>query len=202
MATAFQLNRNRFELGYQPLLRRLPPYDEGPVFPAFDLAIDLRVLGFTIAAAMLTGVLFGMAPAWKGTRVDPQAAMKANARGIVDAQTHFGLGKSLVVVQVALSTVLVGAAGLLLNTFLKLTTIDAGFDANHILLVNVDLRNANYPKERRTAGFDEMLDHLRAVPGVRSAAASNLTRSAVRAGTPLSKPMDSLPNPVATPFPG
>jgi putative ABC transport system permease protein len=101
--------------------------------------------------------------------------MKANARGIVDAQNHFGLGKSLVVLQVALSTVLVGGAGLLLNTFLKLTTIDAGFEADHILLVNVDLRNANYPKERRTAGFHEMLDHLRAVPGVRSAAASNLT---------------------------
>ena len=53
--------------------------------------------------------------------------------------------------------------------------MDAGFDPDHILLVNVDLRNANYPKERRTAVFDEMLDHLRAVPGVRSAAASNLT---------------------------
>ncbi len=142
---------------------------------SLDLTIDLRVLGFTIAVAILTGILFGMAPAWKGVRVDPQMAMKANARGVVAAQTHFGLGKSLVVVQVALSTVLVGGAGLLLNTFLKLTTIDAGFDADHILLVNVDLRNANYPKERRTAGFDEMLDHLRAVPGVRSVSASNLT---------------------------
>jgi putative ABC transport system permease protein len=142
---------------------------------SLDLTLDLRVLAFTIAAAMFTGVLFGMAPAWKGTRVDPQVAMKANARGVVGAQTHFGLGKSLVVVQVALSTVLVAGAGLLLNTFLKLTTLDAGFDPGHILLVNVDLRNANYPKERRVAGFEEMLQHLRAVPGVRSAAASMLT---------------------------
>jgi len=77
---------------------------------SLELAVDLRVLGFTIAVAILTGVLFGMAPAWKGARVDPQVAMKANARGIVDAQTRFGLGKSLVVVQVALSTVLVGGA--------------------------------------------------------------------------------------------
>jgi putative ABC transport system permease protein len=142
---------------------------------SLDLTIDLRVLGFAIAAAILTGVLFGMAPAWKGTRVDPQAAMKANARGVVDAQTHFGLGKSLVVVQVALSTVLVAGAGLLLNTFLKLTTLDAGFNPDHILLVNVDLRNANYPKDRRIAVFEEMLQHLRAVPGVRSASASTLT---------------------------
>ncbi|HTB14422.1 MAG TPA: ABC transporter permease [Bryobacteraceae bacterium] len=139
-----------------------------------DLTIDARVLGFTIAVAVLTGVLFGMAPAWKGTRVDPQAAMKANARGVVDSQTRLGLGKTLVAAQVALSMVLVTGAGLMLNTFSKLASLDAGFERDHVLLVNVDLRNANYPKERRVAGFEEMLDHLRAVPGVRSAAASTI----------------------------
>jgi putative ABC transport system permease protein len=139
-----------------------------------DLTIDGRVLGFTIAIAMLTGVLFGMAPAWKGTRVDPQAAMKANGRGIVDSQTRLGLGKSLVAVQVALSMVLVTGAGLMLNTFSKLASLDAGFEREHVLLVNVDLRNANYPKERRVAGFEDMLEHLRAVPGVRSASTSNI----------------------------
>jgi predicted permease len=91
---------------------------------------------------------------------------------VVDAQTRFGLGKALVAAQVALSMVLVTGAGLMLNTFSKLATLDAGFDREHVLLVNVDLRNANYPKERRNAGFDDMLDHLRAVPGVRSAAGS------------------------------
>jgi predicted permease len=130
------------------------------------------VLGFTIAVAVLTGVLFGLAPAWRGTRVDPQAAMKANARGVVDAQTRFGLGKALVAAQVALSMVLVTGAGLMLNTFSKLASLDAGFEREHVLLVNVDLRNANYPKERRIAGFDDMLGHLRAIPGVRSAAGS------------------------------
>ena len=158
--------------GSRLLLRLLSTTDSAV---SLDLALDLRVLGFTIAAATLTGLLFGMAPAWNGTRVDPHVAMKANARGVVDAQTHFGLGKSLVVVQVALSTVLVAGAGLLLNTFLKLTTIDAGFNPDHILLVNVDLRNANYPMERRVAGFEEMLQHLRAVPGVRFASASTFT---------------------------
>jgi putative ABC transport system permease protein len=139
-----------------------------------DLAIDGRVLGFTIAIAVLTGVLFGMAPAWKGTLVDPQAAMKANARGVVDSQSRLGLGKTLVAAQVALSMVLVTGAGLMLNTFSKLASLDAGFEREHVLLVNVDLRNANYPKERRVAGFEEMLDHLRAVPGVRSASTSNI----------------------------
>jgi predicted permease len=70
--------------------------------------------------------------------------------------------------------VLVTGAGLMLNTFSKLASLNAGFERDHVLLVNVDLRNANYPKERRVAGFEEMLDHLRAVPGVRSAAASNI----------------------------
>jgi predicted permease len=139
-----------------------------------DLTIDGRVMAFTIAVAVLTGVLFGMAPAWRGTRVDPQAAMKANARGVVHAQSGFGLGKMLVAAQVALSMVLVTGAGLMLNTFSKLSTLDAGFGRDHVLVVNVDLRNANYPKERRAAGYQEMLEHLRAVPGVRNAANSNV----------------------------
>ena len=61
-----------------------------------DLSIDYRVLAFTAGVAILTGLLFGLAPAWKGTRVDPQSAMKANARGVIEG-AKFGLGKALVV---------------------------------------------------------------------------------------------------------
>src|SRR6202035_1928823 len=104
-------------------------------------------LGFTTAIAILTGLLFGLAPAWRGTRVNPQAAMKANARGVIEG-SKFGLGKALVVLQVALSLVLVVGAGLMLTTFFKLETLDAGFDREHVLLVKVDLRNGNYAKER------------------------------------------------------
>ncbi len=140
-----------------------------------DLSIDGRVLGFTIAIAVLTGVLFGLAPAWRGTRVDPQSAMKSNARGLVEGQSKFGLGKALVMVQVALSLVLLVGAGLMLNTFTRLSTQDAGFERDHVLLVSVDLRNANFPKDRRAGVYKEMQVRLRAIPGVRSVSYSNIT---------------------------
>ena len=141
---------------------------------SLDLSIDVRVLAFTAGAAILTGVLFGLAPAWRGTRVNPQAAMKANARGVLEGG-RFGIGKALVAAQVALCLVLVVGAGLMLSTFFRLETLDAGFTREHILLATVDLRNGHYPEERRAAVFEEMRERLRALPGVRSASASNMT---------------------------
>ncbi len=139
-----------------------------------NLNVDGRVLAFTAAIAILTALLFGLAPAWRGTRVNPQSAMKANARGVIEG-SRFGLGKMLVVLQVALSLLLVVGAGLMLTTFFKLETLDAGFEREHILLASVDLRNGHYPPERRLAVYQEMLNHLRALPGVRSASGSDLT---------------------------
>jgi predicted permease len=142
-----------------------------------DLSVDSHVLAFTAGVAILTGLLFGLAPAWRGTQVNAQLAMKANARGVFAAIEHggFGLGKALVVVQVALSLVLVVGAGLLLATFFRLETLDPGFGRQHVLLVDVDLRNGHYPPARNGAVFEEMLEHLRALPGVRSASASAAT---------------------------
>ncbi|HEX4231972.1 MAG TPA: ABC transporter permease [Bryobacteraceae bacterium] len=147
-------------------------YQENKVL--LDLTIDSRVLAFTAAVAILTALLFGLAPAWRSTRVDPQSAMKANARGITDGG-KFGLGKMLVVTQVALSLVLIVGAGLMLSTFFRLETLNPGFDREHILLADVALRGAEYPPARRHAIFDEMLEHLRALPGVRSASYSDWT---------------------------
>jgi len=136
-----------------------------PVF--LDLTLDGRVLAFTAGAAILTAVLFGLVPAFKGTRVDPQAAMKANARGVIEG-SRFGLGKALVVAQVALSLLLVVGAGLMLATFFRLERVDPGFQREHVLLTSVDLRNGHYPPERRAAVYRDMLEQLRALPGVRA----------------------------------
>src|ERR1700676_4889610 len=84
------------------------------------------MLAFTASIAILTGLLFGLAPAWRETRVPPQAAMKANSRGVIEG-SKFGLGKALVMLQVALSLVLTVGATLMLSTFWKLTLMDAGF---------------------------------------------------------------------------
>jgi len=139
-----------------------------------DLSLDVRVLAFTASVAVLTGLLFGIAPAWRGTRVDPQSGLKANARGAVEG-TKLGLGKVLVMAQVALSLLLVVGAGLMLSTFWKLISLDAGFERDQVLLVSVDLRNGNYPRERWAAVYQEMLDQLRTIPGVRAASVSSIT---------------------------
>ena len=139
-----------------------------------DLNVDVRVLAFTASIAVLTGLLFGIAPAWRGTRVVPQSAMKANARGVIEG-AKLGLGKVLVMTQVALSLLLVVGAGLMLSTFWKLISLDAGFERDQVLLVSADLRSGNYPMERWSAVYKEMLDQLRAIPGVRSASVSSIT---------------------------
>ncbi len=139
-----------------------------------DLTVDVRVLAFSAGIALLTGLLFGIAPAWRGTRVDPQSAMKANARGMIEG-AKLGLGKVLVMTQVALSLLLVVGAGLMLSTFWKLISLDAGFERDQVLLVSADLRSGNYPMERWSAVYKEMLDQLRAIPEVRSASISSIT---------------------------
>jgi predicted permease len=139
-----------------------------------DLSIDGRMLGFTTAVAIFTGLLFGLAPAWRATRIQPQSAMKANSRGVLEG-SRFGLGKALVMFQVALSLVLVAGAGLMLATFWKLGALDTGFDRRNVLLVRLDLRNANYPPEQRAAVWRQVLDSVRAIPGVRSASISGVT---------------------------
>jgi putative ABC transport system permease protein len=141
---------------------------------ALDLTLDVRVLAFTASVAALTSLLFGIAPAWRGTRVDPQLAMKANARGVIEG-TKLGLGKVLVMAQVALSLLLVVGAGLMLSTLWKLTSLDAGFERDRVLLATVDLRAGNYPREQWSAVYQQILDRLRTVPGVGSASVSSIT---------------------------
>ncbi len=140
-----------------------------------DLSIDLRVLAFTMGVAVATGILFGLAPAWQGTRVDPHSAMKATARGVVESHARFGLGKMLVTMQVALSLVLLVGAGLMLQTFAKLATLDTGFDKNQVLLIRVDPRYASVPLDRRLPLYQELQQRLGAIPGVRSASFADIT---------------------------
>jgi predicted permease len=142
-----------------------------------ELALDWRVMGFTTAVAVLTGVLFGLAPAWRSARVEPQAAMKANARGVIEGG-RFSLGKALVVVQVAVSTVLLAGAGLMLATFFKLETLDPGFARESVLLVAANQLKASVGgdahgvAEKSMAQFQQFLEKLRAIPGVHSASVS------------------------------
>ena len=147
-------------------------YRESQVF--LDLSIDSRMLAFTVGVAILTALLFGLAPAWRATSVDPQSAMKANARGTGQSGTS-AFGKGLLVVQVALSLVLVASAGLLLATFIRLQTMDPGFERAHVLLMDLDLGERPTSPAHRTMIFKRVLEHLRTLPGVHSASGSDET---------------------------
>jgi putative ABC transport system permease protein len=133
-----------------------------------DLAIDRRVLAFTMVTAVASGVLFGLAPAWRSAQADPQNALKAQGRTVV-GRSRRGAGWALVAGQVALSFVLLTSAGLLLNSFRNLTGTHAGFQRNGVLLVNTQLNDTS------AALPGLILERMRALPGVRSAAFSTST---------------------------
>ncbi|HEX3743668.1 MAG TPA: ABC transporter permease [Bryobacteraceae bacterium] len=139
----------------------------------FDFALDGRVLAFTAAIATFTGLLFGVAPALLGTRTSLTSAIKANHGGAGGPRTRLRLW--IVASQVALSLVLLVAAGLLLRTFRNLATADIGFDPDRVLLVNVNMFTAKVPPADFTGTYRRIADELRALPGVVSSARSQLT---------------------------
>lgn len=135
-----------------------------------DLATDWRVLGFAAALALLTCVLFGLAPALKATRASPARIMSSAGRSLTASREHFSLRRALVVAQVSLSLVLVVVALLFIRSLRNIVTLDAGFQHSGILLVKTDFTTLNLPKERRNLLREQMLERVRAVPGVEAAA--------------------------------
>ena len=139
-----------------------------------DLSLDWRVLAFTVAVTGATAVLFGIAPAFRARGVAPIDALKDQGRGALgDGCT--GLSGSLVVVQVALSMVLIVAAGLLVGTFERLATLPLGFDSDRILIVNVDVSRAPIDPANRIPFFHQLVAAVAAVPGVARAGGSMAT---------------------------
>jgi putative ABC transport system permease protein len=140
-----------------------------------DLSFDRRVLGFTAATAVLTAVLFGLLPALRSTRVSLTSAMKGSHAVESGRRGRFRGRKGLVASQVALSLVLLVAAGLLLRSFAKLATLDVGFDRNNVLLVSTFLQVAKVPPGQKPALYDQIETRLAALPGVLSASRSVMT---------------------------
>jgi predicted permease len=142
-----------------------------------DLHPDARVLLFTIGVALLTGIGFGLAPAFRGTRIDVAPTLKENAGSLSAARNaggrRFGLGSSLVVAQVALSMVVLIGAGLLLRTIEKVKSINPGFDTKNVLLFSIDPTLAGYKENNIQNVYDELTRRLAALPGVVSASYSS-----------------------------
>ena len=145
----------------------------GRVF--LDLSPDLHVLAFAAAAGVITGILFGILPALRSTRRLAGDALHRSSRASGAAEAKPGAGRLLVAVQVALSLVVLIGAALFIRSFFALATLDPGFHRGNVLIVGADLRRAGVEAESYLAFYDRMLDALRAVPGVRSAAYSVVT---------------------------
>ena len=144
----------------------------------FNPSMDGRVLAFTFAAALLTGIAFGLAPAFRSTRVDLTPALKKGA-GSSAAEGRMGgrwfsLGNALVVAQVALAMVVLVGAGLLVRTLRNLRTVDPGFDTRNLLTFSLDPTSIGYKTPQIDAFYRELQDRLAAVPGIESVSYSNV----------------------------
>ena len=139
-----------------------------------DLSLDWRVLAFTVAVTAATAVLFGTAPAFRARRIAPIDALKEQARGAL-GEARTGLSNGLVVAQVALSMVLIVAAGLLVGTFERLATQPLGFDAHRVLVVNVDVTRAPIDQANRIPFFHQLVAAVAAVSGVARSGGSMAT---------------------------
>jgi predicted permease len=137
-----------------------------------DLGTDWRVLGFTTGLAVLTCILFGLAPALRATSVSPGLVLKEGGRGSTDGRRRFGLRRILVVSQIALSLTLLVGALLFARSLGKLAGVDAGFQRDGILLTDMDFTVLNLSNERRISFANELLDRVRAIPGVDAAASA------------------------------
>ncbi|MGH9851103.1 MAG: ADOP family duplicated permease [Blastocatellia bacterium] len=135
---------------------------------SLNVTLDARVLTFTVAASLLAAILFGLAPAWRATDVDLTPALKDSSRS-AEGGARLGLGKSLVVMQVALSLSLLIGAGLFVRSLGKLYTLDAGFKKENILLVSTDARMIGYQGKQVAALHQRLLERFKTIPGVRSA---------------------------------
>jgi putative ABC transport system permease protein len=131
---------------------------------------DWRVIGFATLLAVVTCLLFGMAPAMKSTRLGVSAVMRTSARIVSAGREAVGLRRALVVAQVALSVTLLFGSLLFARSLVKLTSVDLGFDQNGIIALEFDARRLAIAPDQRTAFKRDMVARIRALPGIRSAA--------------------------------
>jgi putative ABC transport system permease protein len=136
---------------------------------SLDVEMDSRVLAFTIAIVVLCGLLFGILPALRSTRVSAMSAMKEGQSRGTCGRSQSVAARWIVAVQVALSLILLISTGLFIRTFANLMTLDAGFDRNNVLMVETNIHNSGIAELARATLYGQMLAKLQTLPGVISA---------------------------------
>ena len=160
---------------------------------ALDLQISPRVLGFTLLVTILTGILFGLAPAIRSSGMELTSALK-DETGTTASGRRATAGRVLVVAQVALSLALLIVAGLFTRTLGNLHRIDPGFNADGLLLFRVDPRLSGYEGDELASLYGRMQDELTLLPGVRSATMSPFSLIAGRGSWTSLTPPDGPPD--------
>jgi len=136
-----------------------------------EIHVDMTVLLFTVAVAMLTGIIFGLGPAMHSSRVDLNDALKTSGRGLSGGGRLRGV---MIISEVALAMILLTGAGLLMRSFLRLENVNPGFNPRSLLTMRIGLAGARYPdRTQQSIFYDRALERIAAIPGVRDAAIAN-----------------------------
>jgi predicted permease len=155
-------------------VRALVAMNPGNIPRIQELGLDGTVLLFTFAISIVTGVLFGVAPALQISRSDLQATLREGGRGTSDRSGQ-RVRRVLVVAEVALALTLLIGAGLLVKSSARLAGVDPGFDPNNVLTFSLSLPQTTYPTDTATrAYFDAVLPRIAQVPGARAAGATSV----------------------------
>jgi predicted permease len=149
-------------------LRRLSP---GNIPRLPSIHIDGRVLAFTTAVALGTGILFGMAPALRSGRLNLGETLKEGARNLVSGR-HQRLRNALVIAELAISLTLLIGAGLLIRSFIQVKKVNPGFSAENVVAMRFAVAGTNIKRENRVAFYQDLLERVRHLPGVDSAGAA------------------------------
>ena len=143
----------------------LPALGAQDIPRADAIRIDMPVLLFTLGASLLTGILFGLAPALQSAKVNLNESLKEGGRDSVGGSRGRRLRGALVVAEVALAVVVLIGAGLLIKSFSRLLHVDAGFRAENLLTMNINLSNYKEP-QKRAALVNQLLEQIKRIPGV------------------------------------
>ena len=166
--------------------------------PLVATHLDFRVISFAAAVSLLTGIIFGLAPAWQGTKVDLNAALKDDSRTAAGTDRRHGLRSALIVGQMAFSLVLLICAGLCLRSFDRLQAVDPGFDYRDLIAASVDSDAAGITEETGSTFYRQLLNRIASVPGVRSTSFSlsaPLSPGGWMSGPPLTQIEGYVPRP-------
>jgi predicted permease len=160
--------------GVRVMTRLIPASVGGGILSVVPVKLDASVLLFTLTVSVITGILFGLAPALSATRHDLAEGLKDGAHGAGAGSRRAWVRGALAVTELSLALVLLIGAGLLVRSFYRLLSVDPGFAPERVLTMNLSLTDSRYPTpQQRSAFFTDVLHRVETLPGVRSAALSD-----------------------------